>query len=89
METPLSLESEKLHGELIRNFLEVPREHFVREPLYDSSMARVSDGTVARKLGCGVDTLPPGKTGAFFGRGKRAPLIQRDGDSIDYWDGEP
>ena len=66
METRLSLESEKLHGELIRNFLEVPRESFVREPLYDTRMARVSDGTVARKLGCGVDTLPPGKTGCPY-----------------------
>ena len=164
----MSPEGEKLHGELIRNFLAIERERFVREPLYDTSMARVTEGTVARKLGCGVDTVPPGKTGcpyhfhhaqeemfivlegrgtlrvagalvpiqagdvihippgpeyphqiintsdadlkflsistqerpevceypdsgkagAFFGKGKREPLIQRSENSLDYWDGE-
>ncbi|WP_233151605.1 cupin domain-containing protein [Pelomonas sp. KK5] len=57
---------EALHRDLIRNYLAVPREAFVREPLYESSMARVSDGTVARQLGCGVDTLPPGKVGCPY-----------------------
>ena len=60
------LSPDELQGSLIRNFLTVPREHFVREPLYESNMARVSDGTAARKLGCGVDTVPPGKTGCPY-----------------------
>lgn len=57
---------EALHGDLIRNFLKLPRDAFVREPLYESAMARMSDGTVAKKLGCGIDTLPPGKTGCPY-----------------------
>ena len=52
--------SAELRSQLIRNFLDLPRERFLRAPLYDSMVASVSDGTVARKLGCGVDTLAPG-----------------------------
>ena len=62
----MSPEGEKLHGELVRNFLDLPRERFQREPLYDTQTARVSDGTVARKLGCGVDSVAPGKTGCPY-----------------------
>lgn len=51
----------ELRAKLIRNHLEVPREHFVRAPLYESRIGALSDGTAARKLGCGVDTVPPGK----------------------------
>ncbi len=51
----------ELRHQLIRNFQQLPRERFLREPLYDSLVAGVSDGTAARKLGCGVDTLAPGK----------------------------
>jgi uncharacterized cupin superfamily protein len=51
----------ELRNQLIRNFQDVPRERFLREPLYDSMVGGVSDGTAARKLGCGVDTLAPGK----------------------------
>ncbi len=46
---------------LIRNFNEVPRERFVREPLYESACARLATGTAARKLGLSIDVLPPGK----------------------------
>ncbi|MBV8469344.1 MAG: cupin domain-containing protein [Burkholderiaceae bacterium] len=53
--------AEVLRNKLIRNFNAVPLEHFVRAPLYDSMIGGVSTGTVARKLGCGVDTVPPGK----------------------------
>lgn len=72
---------ETLHGDLIRNFLKLPRESFVREPLYESSMARVSDGTVAQKLGCGIDTLPPGKTGCpyHFHHGQEEMFIVLEG----------
>ncbi|HEX2012188.1 MAG TPA: cupin domain-containing protein, partial [Roseateles sp.] len=51
----------ELRQKLVRNFMEVPRERFVREPRYDSLIGAVSEGTLARKLGCGVDTVPPGK----------------------------
>ncbi len=57
---------ETLRRDLIRNHLKLARETFVRQPLYESTTARVSDGTVARKLGCGVDTLAPGKTGCPY-----------------------
>ena len=36
-------------------------ERFERAPLYASHFARLATGTAARKLGCGVDVLPPGK----------------------------
>jgi uncharacterized cupin superfamily protein len=50
-----------LADRLIRNFHDAPLEHFVREPLYESHCMRLGQGTAARKLGCSVDTLPPGK----------------------------
>ena len=50
-----------LRAKLIRNFSDLPREHQQREPLYDSQFAAVSQGTLARKLGCGMDTVAPGK----------------------------
>ncbi len=51
----------ELRRKLIRNHQEVSRELFQRAPLYESRVAGVSDGTLARKLGCGIDTVPPGK----------------------------
>jgi len=53
--------ADALRHKLIRNFNTVPLEHFERVPLYDSMVGGVSAGTVARKLGCGIDTVPPGK----------------------------
>lgn len=50
-----------LRAQLIRNFKEVPREHQQRAPLYDALSGRVSEGTAARKLGCGIDTVAPGQ----------------------------
>jgi uncharacterized cupin superfamily protein len=50
-----------LRERLIRNFKEAPRERFVREPRYDSLIGALSEGTAARKLGCGIDTVAPGK----------------------------
>jgi uncharacterized cupin superfamily protein len=52
--------SAELRSQLIRNFPGLPRQRFLRAPLYDSMVASVSDGTAARKLGCGIDTLAPG-----------------------------
>jgi uncharacterized cupin superfamily protein len=57
----MSSSADTLRSQLIRNFLEVPRQRFERAPLYDSLVGGVSDGTVAKKLGCGVDTVAPGK----------------------------
>ena len=58
---PMSDKAQDLRAKLMRNFNEVPREHFVRDPRYESRVGSVSEGTLARKLGCGVDTVPPGK----------------------------
>jgi uncharacterized cupin superfamily protein len=53
--------AQALAATLIRNFDDAPREHFVREPLYESMSARLARGTAARKLGASVDVVPPGK----------------------------
>ncbi len=50
-----------LASRLIRNIDDVPREHQVREPLYDTLAARLAVGTVARKLGASIDIVAPGK----------------------------
>ncbi|MCH7343596.1 cupin domain-containing protein [Pelomonas sp. CA6] len=50
-----------LRRKLVRNLHEVPRERYLRPPLYDSMTGSLSQGTLARKLGCGVDTVPPGQ----------------------------
>lgn len=57
----MSEKAQQLQAKLIRNFNEIPRERFVRAPLYESQVGGVSDGTLARKMGCGIDTVPPGK----------------------------
>jgi uncharacterized cupin superfamily protein len=50
-----------LAARLIRNFNDVPLSHDVREPLYDSTGARLALGTAAQKLGASIDTVAPGK----------------------------
>jgi len=57
----LDEKSQALRAKLIRNHLDLPRERFVRAPRYDSMIGALSDGTLARKLGCGVDTVAPGQ----------------------------
>lgn len=57
----MSEKAAALRSKLIRNFNEVPRERQWREPRYDTLVGGVSDGTAALKLGCGVDTVAPGK----------------------------
>lgn len=52
---------EELRHKLVRNHQTVERERFVRAPHYDSMIGGVSNGTQARKLGCGVDTVAPGQ----------------------------
>ncbi|HYD80066.1 MAG TPA: cupin domain-containing protein [Paucimonas sp.] len=51
----------ELARRLIRNFNEIPTEREIREPLYDSTAARLAAGTAARKLGASIDTVAPGK----------------------------
>jgi uncharacterized cupin superfamily protein len=61
--------SERAHAlarQLIRNFDEVPRKRYPREPLYDGEGARLAPGTAARKLGASIDVLPPGKRGCPY-----------------------
>jgi uncharacterized cupin superfamily protein len=57
----MSDKAQELAARLIRNVDQVELKHFVRGSLYESRCARLSEGTAARKLAAGVDTLPPGK----------------------------
>jgi uncharacterized cupin superfamily protein len=57
----MSERADELAKLLIRNFDEVPREPYLREPLYQGECARLAKGTAASKLGASVDVLPPGK----------------------------
>ena len=45
---------------LIRNFDEVPRHRELREPLYDSTGARLAADTAAVALGISIDVVAPG-----------------------------
>lgn len=53
--------AQALAARLIRNIHDAPKEHFVRQPLYDSVGTRLGPGTAARKLGASVDTVAPGQ----------------------------
>jgi uncharacterized cupin superfamily protein len=57
----MSDKAQELAARLIRNFNEVELKHFVRGSVYESHGGRLSEGTAAKKLAAGVDTLPPGK----------------------------
>jgi uncharacterized cupin superfamily protein len=54
-----------LRETLIRNFEEAPLESSTRTPLYDgarsASVIGVRQGLPGRKIGCGIDIVPPGK----------------------------
>lgn len=41
--------------------MKIPCKRFERAPRNESLVGPLSDGTAARKLGCGIDTVPPGK----------------------------
>ena len=60
-ETPPTDKAAELRRHLVRNIDEVPLNHEIREPLYDSRGARLAPGTAARKLGASVDIVAPGK----------------------------
>jgi uncharacterized cupin superfamily protein len=55
------LTAAELAQRLIRNFNTVPLESWERPPLYANQGAQLGTGTAARKMGCSVDILPPGK----------------------------
>jgi uncharacterized cupin superfamily protein len=57
----MSDKAQELAARLIRNFDGVELKHFVRGSVYESHGGRLSEGTAAKKLAAGVDTLPPGK----------------------------
>lgn len=49
-----------LREKLVRNVDELALQRELREPLYDTMCARLSQGTAARHLGAGYDVLAPG-----------------------------
>jgi uncharacterized cupin superfamily protein len=51
----------ELAHRLIRNFNDIKLRHASLEPKYECSHARLTEGTVAKKLGAGVNVVPPGK----------------------------
>jgi uncharacterized cupin superfamily protein len=53
--------AQQLRNQLIRNFNTAALEPFVREPLYRCESVSMTKGTLAKKLGCGFDVVPPGK----------------------------
>jgi uncharacterized cupin superfamily protein len=59
-----------LRAELIRNFNEVDLQINDRAPRYDgeryASVIGAETGLGARKIGCGIDILPPGKQGCPY-----------------------
>jgi uncharacterized cupin superfamily protein len=57
----MSEPAKALAERLIRNIHEVPLNHFIREPLYESDRSKISTGTAAKKLGASFDSLAPGK----------------------------
>ena len=57
----MSDKAQELAARLTRNFDGVELKHFVRGSLYESHGGRLSEGTAAKKLAAGVDTVPPGK----------------------------
>lgn len=57
---------DELRAKLIRNFHSAELHREQRDPLYDTMCARLATGTVASKLGIGVDILAPGKRGCPY-----------------------
>jgi uncharacterized cupin superfamily protein len=53
--------AQALAAQLIRNFDSAPKRPWSRGPLYETLGTRLAGGTAARKLGAGIDTVPPGK----------------------------
>ncbi len=51
----------ELQQRLIRNFDAVEKCRELRDPLYDTSGARLATGTAAGKLGISIDIVAPGK----------------------------
>ncbi len=60
-DTTPKLTAAELAQRLIRNFNTVPLESWERPPLYADQSAQLGPGTAARKMGCGIDIVLPGK----------------------------
>ncbi len=58
--------AQALAARLIRNVDAAQMTRSVREPLYDSTSARITPGTAATKLGASIDVLAPGKRGCPY-----------------------
>lgn len=74
--------TDELRRQLIRNVHELALQRQLREPLYDTQCARLSEGTAARKLGASVDVLAPGKRGCpyHFHRAQEEMFIVLEGE---------
>jgi uncharacterized cupin superfamily protein len=59
-EARMSVKSEQLRAQLVRNMDTIETRREQRAPLYDSVGARLGAGTAAAKLGVSVDTVAPG-----------------------------
>jgi len=55
-----------LRERLIRNFEDVEMARELRTPLYDTSCARLANGTAAHKLGISIDVVAPGMRGCPY-----------------------
>lgn len=53
--------ADELRAKLIRNFNTAQTEPFERAPRYSEQFACLTDGTAARKLGCSLSIVAPGK----------------------------
>jgi uncharacterized cupin superfamily protein len=62
----MSERAAELRRQLIRNFDEIEKVRELREPLYDTSCARLGAGTAAVGLGMGIDIVAPGMRGCPY-----------------------
>lgn len=62
----MTTRAEALRQQLVRNVGAVELHREQRDPLYDTSCGRVSEGTAAKKLGAGFDVLAPGMRGCPY-----------------------
>ncbi len=62
----MSERAAELRQQLIRNFDEVPRHRELREPLYDTTGARLAADTAAVALGMSIDVVAPGMRGCPY-----------------------
>jgi hypothetical protein len=69
MLTPMAESNPSLATKLVRNIDETPTKHRTRGDLYESTVARLSQGTEAKKLSARVERVPAGKRADVHQRG--------------------